>query len=445
MLLKFWGVRGSLPSPITPKQTREKLINALAEAARQNIDLADPAAVAAFIESLSLVGSTAGGNTTCLTVELDTTLLIFDAGSGVRELGEALMDPGSEFARKYRFYDGQGHACLFFTHTHWDHIQGLPFFRPMMVAGNSFDIYHIHPHVPDVLVQQMEALTFPLQFDKFDADIAFHQINEGEIVSLADAAITSIELNHPGKAYAYRIENDDAAIVIATDSEYTRLDYANTKKYRNFFRNADVLVFDAMFSVRESFIKEDWGHSSALIGADMARAANVKQLYLFHHDPTSTDVEIMRVLRETREYLAQHKKPPEVYVAQEGMEIPLGKMIASSDFKIDDNLYHDIIFMRLFGNFGPEVTDQFRQRFLTALHTHQADRVILNMENLTNLTMAGIRALVDARRNVMSLALVGLPDKIHRVLELAGTTDFFAIYQDEETALQALDSFSPDN
>jgi anti-anti-sigma factor len=440
MLLKFWGVRGSLPSPITPKQTQAKLVEALAAAGRKKLDLTDLQAVEAFVQSLSLAGSTVGGNTTCMTIELDDTLFIFDAGSGLRELGEALMDTGSEFAQKYQFYRGQGHAYLFFTHTHWDHIQGLPFFRPMMVSGNRFDIYHIHDHVPDALVRQMEAPVFPLQFNKLDADFAFHQINEGEVISLTNVTITSTELNHPGKAYAYRIESDDAAIVIATDSEYVRLDNANTKKYRNFYRNADVLVFDAMFSVRESFIKEDWGHSSALIGADIARAANVKQLYLFHHDPTSTDLEIMRVLQETREYLARHKQPPEVYAAQEEMVVRLGKMVNLSDFQIEDSMRQDILCLKLSGNFGPEVTGHFRQNFLTALQTHQADRVILNMENLHDLTMAGIRALVDARKNVMSLALVGLPEKIHRVLELAGTTDFFAIYQDEEAALRALNS-----
>ena len=156
---------------------------------------------------------------------------------------------------------------------------GFPFFRPLNIAGNVFDIYHVHEYVPTVLTRQMEAEYCPYQFDQIDATIKFHKIEEGQQVIIADAVVDNIELNHPGKAYAYRVKVDDAIAILATDSEYTNLDYADTKKYRDFYANADALIFDAMYSVRESFIKEDWGHSSALIGADLARVSNVKRLF----------------------------------------------------------------------------------------------------------------------------------------------------------------------
>ncbi len=439
MLLKFWGTRGTIPSPIRPDQIEQKLVTLLETAGQQTINLTDPKAIEAFVAGLPLKENTVGGNTTCVTIELENDLIIFDAGSGIRELGEALMDKKSDFAQKFRFYQGQGHAHMFFTHTHWDHIQGFPFFIPFNVPGNVFDIYHVHEYVPAVLAQQMEFETCPYQLEQIDATINFHQLEEGQQIEIGGAIIDNIELSHPGKAYAYRVEVDEAIAILATDSEYTNLDYANTKRYRNFYANADALIFDAMYSVRESFIKEDWGHSSALIGADLARVSNVKRLFLFHHDPTSTDAEIMQVLQETKEYLGPYAYP-EVFVAQEGMEVYLDNSARSADFELHDYLEGDVVLISLSGNFGPQVTDQFRKHLAYSLRTHQANKVILRMENLNELTMAGIRALVDARKNVVSLALVGVPEKVYRVIELSGTTDFFAIYEDDEAALTALNA-----
>lgn len=439
MLLKFWGTRGTIPSPLRPDQVEQKLKQALKMAGQEQINLSDPRAVEAFLDGLSLAGSTVGSNTTCVTVELENDLIIFDAGSGMRDLGESLMDKQSDFAQKFRFYQGKGHAYIFFTHTHWDHIQGFPFFRPLNVAGNVFDIYYVHDYVPTVLARQMEFEYCPYQFDQIDAATNFHKIEEGHQVIIADAVIDNIELNHPGKAYAYRVKVDDAIAILATDSEYTNLDYADTKKYRDFYANADALIFDAMYSVRESFIREDWGHSSALIGADLARVSNVKRLFLFHHDPTNTDEEITQVLQETKEYLGSSEYP-KVFVAQDGMEVFLDNSAKSADFDMQDRMEGSVILITLSGNFGPQVTDRFRKYLDYSLRTHHSSKVVLQMEKLNSLTMAGIRALVDARKSVLSLALVGVPDRVYRVIELSGTTDFFAIYEDEEAALAALNA-----
>lgn len=440
MLLKFWGTRGSIPAPLRPDQVEQKIVNALETAGQQNIDLKDATVIKEFVRGLSLKGSTVGSNTTCLTVELEDELIIFDAGSGIRELSEHLMNRENELAQKFKFYRGQGHAYMFFTHTHWDHIQGLPFFTPIHIDGNVFDIYHVHDHVPDTLARQMERQFFPKQFDQVGATLNFHKIEEGEKVKVANATITNTELKHPGKAYAYRIVADGAILVLATDGEYKSLDYADTEKYRNFYTNADLLIFDAMFSVRESFIKEDWGHSSALIGADIARESNVKRLCLFHHDPVTTDEEIMRVWQETKEYLGSKSELLEVIVAREGMEVELVQTSPISDFQMYDYLKNGVVFISLSGKFGAQVTERFRKQLVGSLQTHQTNRVILKMENLDQLTMAGIRALVDARKSVMSLALVGMPESIYRVLELSGTTDFFAVYEDDEAAMAALNS-----
>ncbi|MFN8455657.1 MAG: MBL fold metallo-hydrolase [Anaerolineae bacterium] len=438
MLVKFWGTRGSIPAPVSPNHVELKLAVALEAAGRHHLDLLKPEVIQDFIKALSFKGSTVGGNTTCVTMEFDDNLIIFDAGSGIRELGEHLMDENNDLAKKYGFSRGRGHAYIFFTHTHWDHIQGLPFFKPIHVAGNIFDVYHVHDYVPEVLTRQMVPEVFPLQFNQVAATFRFYHIDEGEQIEIAGAQISNIELKHPGKAYAYRVEIDNTVAILATDGEYKNLDYASTKKYSRFYANADALIFDAMFSVRESFVREDWGHSSALIGADIAREANVKRLILFHHDPTATDTEIMRVLQETKEYLGHNGGSLEVLVAQEGMQLNLNHNPDSFDFAINDYTERGVAFMSLSGKFGAHATEHFRDHLAESLHKYQTDRVVLHMENLSELTMAGIRALVDARKSVMSLALVSVPDNVYRVFELSGTTDFFAIYQDTSAALAAL-------
>jgi len=439
MLLKFWGTRGSIPAPLTPDQVEQKIINVLQLAGQQGIDLSSNHAIRKFVKELSFQGSTVGGNTTCITLEVGDSLIIFDAGSGIRELGNQLMDKNNELARKYRFYEGKGHAYMVFTHTHWDHLQGLPFFVPLYVPGNSFDIYHVHDHVPKALVRQMEQEFFPLQFSQVSASFRFHQLKEGEKMELAGAMISNCELKHPGKAYAYRIEADDAIIVVATDAEYTDLGYAKLRKYWNFYANADVLVFDAMFSLKESFVREDWGHSSAMIGADIAREANVKRLVLFHHDPVTTDEEIMRVLHDTKEYLHQKGRPiPEVIVASEGLEITLPEEGTASDFQMTEQITNGVVFMELSGKFGSHATERFKERITYVVDTYDTNKIILKMENLSELSTAGIRGLVDAHRRVENLALVGINEDVHQVLEWANVTDFFAIYDDDETATKAL-------
>jgi anti-anti-sigma factor len=441
MLLKFWGTRGSIPAPLSPHSIEQKIMLALEKAGREKLDLTDSQAVRGLVNELidQLRSSTVGGNTTCLTLEIGDDLIIFDAGSGIRELGDYLVESNDDKAKQWGFRHGKGHAYMFFTHTHWDHIQGFPFFKPVHIPGNVFDIYHVHDHVPDALIRQMDQWFFPKQFDQLGATLNFHQIDAGGQVNVAGATVTNMELRHPGKAYAYRVVADNAIFILATDAEYKSLDYVSTAKYCNFYANADVLIFDSMFSVRESFVKEDWGHSSALIGADIARESNAKRLYLFHHDPISSDAEIMQIMQETREYLGHDENVPEVFVACEGLEVDLVNP-NMSDFYIKDNIDHNIVFLTLSGKFGAHATEQFRQHLAQSLHTYQTDKVVLNMENLSGMTMAGIRALVDARRTVMSLALVGLPQDVYRVIEMTGTMDFFAVYDTVDEALLALNS-----
>ena len=433
MLIKFWGVRGSIPAPLSSTQIQSKIMRSLKEAAVKQVDLSDPEAIEEFVAGLPLaVRGTVGGNTSCVSAATPEGLVIFDAGTGMRELGNALME--GEFGQ------GKGEASIFFTHTHWDHIHGFPFFRPAFVPGNRFTIYYVHPHVERVVIEQMKAEWFPASFKHLKADLEFRQIGEGEIVKVAGLAIRGKALQHPGIAYAYRVENGVSAFVLATDAEYKCLSASHTKEYIDFFSGADVLIFDAMFSVRDSIIREDWGHSSALIGADIARQAGVKQLVLFHHDPAADDDEIWRVHQATLEYLSQDfsTTPPEVLVATEELEMDLSD---THDFRVGtQQVMEDVAILALRGRFDAYGAEVFEAHFEELLERTNMSRIVLSMRDVTELSMAGVKALLEARKQTYSMALTGLPDHIHRVLELALTIDFFAIYDEVGIALEALNA-----
>ena len=161
---------------------------------------------------------------------------------------------------------------------------------------------------------------------------------------------------------------------------------------------------------------------------------------MFHHDPASTDAEITQILKETNEYLERHGSKLEVMIACEGLELKIENVPIRTDFHIKERLEDGVLFMSLSGKFGGQATQRFRTHLAKSIQNHKTDKVILNLQDLHDLQMAGIRALVDARRNVMSLALVGVPENVYRIIELSGTTDFFAIYDDDESALAALNS-----
>ncbi len=302
MKIRFWGVRGSRPghSPADPGRDREVS---------------------------SVVPRAVGGNTPCVSVQVGDVQLILDAGSGLCALGADLM--------RGPLGAGAGSAHLFLSHTHWDHIQGLPFFAPAFVKGNVLEVYGGHPGLQERLATQQRPEFFPVPLDTVPATLRFHELANDEVVDLGRLRVLHQSLPHPGGSFAYRVESIGSSLVYATDGEYThRFDTddaeephlygVDVESYVSFFRGADTLIFDAMFGLQESIAKADWGHSTALIGVDLAARAGVKRLVLFHHDPNASDASIWALGEQAREAVARDPRQPslDVQVAFEGMELP---------------------------------------------------------------------------------------------------------------------------
>jgi phosphoribosyl 1,2-cyclic phosphodiesterase len=312
MKVKFWGMRGSIPTPISPAEIEDKIRRALRGAA--GVDLSSEQAVERYIQRLpDEMRHTIGGNTACVEVRAGDQWLILDAGSGLRLLGYGLMN--TEFAL------GGGAADFLISHTHWDHIHGLPFFTPAFIAGNRLTFHSPHTHLEAAFIGQQDQIYFPVPLSYLSADIQFNRIPAGTWTQIGHVRVYPLKMTHPGECYGYRIEHEGKCLVYATDAEYKQLDPESTKIYVNFFRDADLLIFDAQYSFNDALDRRDWGHSSPVMGAEMAYRAGVRRLALFHYDPTSSDQTVYAGHRQAEAWLAKRGSSCRVIIANEGLEI----------------------------------------------------------------------------------------------------------------------------
>jgi len=295
MQVRFWGARGGIPSPISEAELQDKIKTALLGAV--GIDLTDREAVDRYVERLpSSVCSTAGGNTPCVELRAEDALFILDCGSGLRGLGQQLL--------KGEFGKGQGEANIVITHTHWDHIQGFPFFQPAYIPGNVLHFYSPYPDLQMRFEDQQREVYFPVPVDYMRSTRTWQVLDPAQAVEIAGVKVELILLSHPGGAYAYRFSHNGQVVVYATDGEYHRMDTDSTAHYVEFFRNADLLIFDAQFSFEQVIdAKRDWGHSTPKMGAELAFRAGVKRLALFHHDPVATDESLWSAVEEAYHHL----------------------------------------------------------------------------------------------------------------------------------------------
>lgn len=272
--IKFWGVRGSIPCPGS-------------ETVRY------------------------GGNTSCVEMHVGRERLIFDGGTGLRILGQSLMA------------ENPVKAHLFFTHSHWDHIQGFPFFIPAFIKGNSFKIYAVpSPNgatMKQRLHDQMLHPNFPVPLQIMQADLEFYNLEMGETLHCGDVTVETRGLNHPGESVGYRVNWQGLSAAYITDTEHfpDRLD----DNVLALARQADVMIIDATYTDEEyndpKYSKVGWGHSTWQEAIKIAKAAQVKQLVLFHHDPAHNDDFLDRIGEQATMIF------PQTILAREGLSIEL--------------------------------------------------------------------------------------------------------------------------
>ncbi|TGK12496.1 MBL fold metallo-hydrolase [Leptospira fletcheri] len=316
MEIRLYGVRGSIPSPMGTPEYREKILTIL--------KMAESSGGRAFSSSASWLDSlpgylrgVTGGNTTCLSVRSsEGALVLIDMGTGARILGDEMIQ--EEFGK------GKGECSVFFTHTHWDHIQGIPFFKPLYIPGNKFLLYSSLRDFKDRLESQQDPRFFPVSFDRFSNQCDFRLLSRGEAVRIGGMKVEWLPLKHPGGSTAYKFTEGGKSFIFATDAEYTGEDLPLISEQKPFFQGADLLIMDSQYTLDESFQKFDWGHTSYTMAVNCAAGWEVKTLALTHHEPAYSD-EILGIILDDAKTHAENlgAKDLNIVLASEGLKFEL--------------------------------------------------------------------------------------------------------------------------
>jgi phosphoribosyl 1,2-cyclic phosphodiesterase len=291
VFVKFWGTRGSIPTP--GHKTKRY-----------------------------------GGNTSCVEIRVDDQLFICDGGTGLRELGLELGARGEDAVE----------AHMFFSHMHWDHIQGFPFFVPAYSSKNELNVYEVAPgddRVQRLLHGQMRSDYFPVKFSDLGATIASRSF-EGGVTDVGPVRVRCTEQTHPGQSFAYAFEIGGLKVVYATDNELDlniqNRDAADRDpallrrlpdEFVRFVADADLLISDGQYTEEEYPKKVGWGHARANTVVDLALQAGVKRCAIFHHDPLHADDFMERKIKIARERVEAAGKDLEIFGAREGLELKL--------------------------------------------------------------------------------------------------------------------------
>jgi phosphoribosyl 1,2-cyclic phosphodiesterase len=312
MRIFFWGVRGSIPTPITPQQVQAKITATVQRITAKDIESED--ARERFIASLpAWLYGTAGGNTACVEIKTDNgTEIVLDAGSGIRIMGKKGIKPADN------------HYNMFLSHFHWDHLQGLPFFDAAYNPGVTLDVYSAFPAAERLLRRQMERPYFPASFNTFTPNIIFHTVHAGEPFTVNGVEVCCCRMSHPGNSYSFAFTENGRKFVYATDVELSQKDFIENPIRTAVFENADCIVLDSQYTVAEAYQKENWGHSAFCYAVDFAVHWNIKSVYLFHHEPMYDDKKLNSILLAARWYAEYIEHADmKIFLATENLEIQL--------------------------------------------------------------------------------------------------------------------------
>jgi len=317
MRIRFWGTRGSLPVSLAAEDIKHKIIEALLAA--DGRELGTREAAVAFVENdlPFAISHTYGGDTSC--VQIDTgsdDYVLCDLGTGIRSFGHHVL--ASRGARTPCTFH------VFMSHLHWDHIMGFPLFLHAYIPGNRIVIHGCHAELEEAFRRQHAAPCFPVDFSRLRAKIEFVTLEPGKRSRIAGLDVTPKLQLHGGDSYGYRFEHQGKVVVYSTDSEHKTDDVNATQETVEFIRRADLVIFDAMYSLADSVsVKEDWGHSSNVVGVELCQIARAKHLCIFHHEPVHDDEKISSVLQETLrlEEITRRDHPLPISRAYQGLEI----------------------------------------------------------------------------------------------------------------------------
>lgn len=316
MRVRFWGTRGSIPVALTTADIRDKLAMALVQASGRTFASFEEAHAFATSELDFSLTHTFGGHTPCVEIEVPgEEYYVCDMGSGARPFGVHV------FARQAR---RPATVNVFMSHVHWDHIMGFPFFGPAYAPGTKIRIHGCHSTLEQAFRLQQSPPCFPVEFDQLGASVEFITLEPDKPHKAGPMTVTPHLQLHGGDSYGYRFEMDGKAVVYSTDSEHKLENRAEAEAFANFFREADVVVFDAMYALAEAIsVKADWGHSSNIVGVELCQMARAKHLVLFHHEPANNDATLEGLLKEARRFeeLTRSEHPLKVSAAYDGLEI----------------------------------------------------------------------------------------------------------------------------
>lgn len=322
--LKFWGVRGSIPSAPLPVQIVKDFEDLMHGFFRAGFSRSDQ--ITQYIHNLSVpqVGGF-GTATTCVEMTTPSISILIDGGSGIRNYSESIIrGPAGR---------GQAEFHILMTHFHWDHLIGLPFFAPHFIPGNVIHYYAVQPDLEQIIRGKFKKPYFPVPFEALGAKILFHQIEPRQEFKLGDLNITPYQLDHPDPCWGFRIECRGKVYSHCVDTEGTRTTREELALDLPLYQNVDVMYFDAQYTLPELAEKANWGHSAAQLGLDLAFRENIRHILFAHHDPGATTPQLFELTKQTREYYDWRLKTAETNriklpnvkwkYAHEGLEIDL--------------------------------------------------------------------------------------------------------------------------
>lgn len=316
MRVRFWGTRGSIPVALTSADVRDKLAQALVQASGRSFATYEEAHAFASSELDFSLTHTFGGHTPCVELVLPgDEYFVCDMGSGARPFGVHIL------ARQAR---RPATVNVFMSHVHWDHIMGFPFFGPAYVPGTKIRIHGCHDVLEYAFRLQQSPPCFPVEFDQLGATIEFVKLTPDEPYVVDGLTVTPHLQLHSGDSYGYRFQRGGKSVVYSTDSEHKLENRAEAEGFAQFFRDADIVIFDAMYALAEAIsVKADWGHSSNIVGVELCQMARAKHLVLFHHEPANNDATLEGLLKEARRFeeLTRGDHALKVSAAYDGLEI----------------------------------------------------------------------------------------------------------------------------